>query len=62
MSHQIYFVHTEMDYVPSAGHYFSDRLLQGCREGKWSAVYYHGTPIPIPDRTADASEGKGKEK
>ena len=45
-------------YFPSTGHYFSDRLLQGCREGKWSAVYYHGVPIPIPDLTADESEGK----
>lgn len=47
-------------YLPSDGHYLSDRLLQGCRENKWSAVYYHGTPIPIPERTADGVEGKGE--
>ena len=36
-------------YLPGAGHYMSDRLLMGCLEGKWSAVYFHGTPIPISD-------------
>lgn len=46
--------------IPGTGHYFSDRLLQGCREGKWSAVYCHGAPIRLPDQKTDAS-GKGGE-
>ena len=46
-------------YLPDTGHYMSDRLLMGCREGKWSAVYYHGAPIPISNQKESASKEAG---
>ena len=45
-------------FLPGTGHYVSDRLLLGCREGRWSAACYHGVPIPI----SDGKESAAKEK
>ena len=44
---------------PDAGHSMSDRLLMGCLEGSWSAVCFHGAPIPIPDRKKSEAEESG---